>query len=54
MLKLSGFQKPPTLCDENSLAAAELRYNNGHVERLAFYFYPDSNDAIGMGNKAFT
>jgi hypothetical protein len=32
----------------------ELRYNNGHVERLAFYFYPDSNDAIGMGNKAFT
>jgi hypothetical protein len=22
MLKLSGFQKPPTLCDENSLAAA--------------------------------
>jgi hypothetical protein len=31
----------------------ELRYDNGYVERLAFYFYPDSNDAIGMGNKAF-
>jgi hypothetical protein len=31
----------------------ELRLDNGKVERLVFYFYPDSDDVIGIGNKVF-
>jgi hypothetical protein len=31
----------------------ELRYGDGKIERFAFYFYPDSNDAIGIGNRAY-
>lgn len=32
----------------------ELRYANGKTERHLFYFYPDSNNAIGIGQQAYT
>jgi hypothetical protein len=32
----------------------ELRYANGKTERQLFYFYPDSNNAIGIGQQAYT
>jgi hypothetical protein len=32
----------------------ELRYANGKTERRAFYFYPDSNDHIGIGKKVYS
>jgi hypothetical protein len=32
----------------------ELRYANGKTERYLFYFYPDSNNVIGIGTQAFT
>jgi hypothetical protein len=31
----------------------ELRYDDGQVERLTFYFYPDGNTVIGIGNRVF-
>jgi hypothetical protein len=34
--------------------AIELRYANGKTERQLFYFYPDSNNAIGIGRQAYT
>jgi hypothetical protein len=32
----------------------ELRYANGKMERHLFYFYPDSNNVIGIGEQAYT
>jgi hypothetical protein len=32
----------------------ELRHDDGKAERFAFYFYPDSNNAIGIGNRTYT
>jgi hypothetical protein len=32
----------------------ELRYSNGKTVRRAFYFYPDSDDHIGIGEKVYS
>jgi hypothetical protein len=32
----------------------ELRYANGKTERRTFYFYPDSNDHIGIGERVYS
>jgi hypothetical protein len=32
----------------------ELRYANGKIERRAFFFYPDSNDHIGIGAQVYS
>jgi hypothetical protein len=32
----------------------ELRYADGKIERRTFYFYPDSNDHIGIGERVYS